>query len=92
MKDSNQIPESIGGSAAGAGSDKKSPTFHVLRLVIQLQDTPANRAALLETHKEIINNLSADGEKAIIKLEQVGIVSAHKPLRPNTQPQPTHAE
>lgn len=51
----------------------------LLRMVVQVEDTPANRTALSAAKAKLLRDSSFEGEQNVVKLEQLAVISLCKP-------------
>lgn len=58
---------------------------HLLRLVVQVEDNPRNRAILESSTYSDIQRLTFEGRHAILKLERIEVLEAHVSI-PNPCP------
>ena len=51
----------------------------LLRLVVQVEDTPANRAALSAAKAQLLRDTTFEGVQNVVKMEQLAVISMCKP-------------
>jgi hypothetical protein len=54
-------------------------------MVVQVEDTPANRTALSVAKAQLLRDSTFDGAQSVVKMEQLAVISLCKP---NDQIQP----
>jgi hypothetical protein len=51
----------------------------LLRMVVQVEDTPANRAELSVAKARLLRDSTFDGVQNVVKMEQLAVISLSKP-------------
>ncbi len=51
----------------------------LLRMVVQVEDTPANRTALSVAKAQLLRDSTFDGAQSVVKMEQLAVISLCKP-------------
>ncbi len=51
----------------------------LLRMVVQVEDTPANRTALSVAKAQLLRDSTFDGVQNVVKMEQLAVISLCKP-------------
>lgn len=54
----------------------------LLRMVVQVEDTPANRTALSVAKAQLLRDSTFDGAQSVVKMEQLAVISLCKPNDP----------
>jgi hypothetical protein len=91
MSKTNEQAEANGSQpfAAAAGSAPAGCPPNVIRMVLQMEDTPANRQLMLQAYVYAERSLqSAGGRHGVLKREEVLIAGSHVKQAPNDQAQP----
>lgn len=61
----------------------------LLRMVVQVEDTPTNRTALSAAKAKLLRDTTFDGVQNSVKMEQLAVISLCKPNVPDQRPAST---
>lgn len=70
---------------ASACSDYLTLPIRLLRMVVQVEDTPANRTALSVARSQLLRDSTFDGVQNVVKIEQLAVISLCKPNAESTR-------
>jgi hypothetical protein len=73
-----QKPDSEAVDPASAGSASLTLPICLLRMVVQVEDTPANRTALSVAKACLLRDSVFDGAQNSVKMEQLAVISLCK--------------
>lgn len=75
----SQKPDNKAVDPASAGSASLTLPIRLLRMVVQVEDTEANRMALSVAKARLLRDASFDGIENCVKMEQLAVISLCKP-------------
>jgi hypothetical protein len=78
-KKTSKTPSATAVDRAAHGSASVNLPICLLRMVVQVEDTPANRTALSVAKAQLLRDSTFDGVQNVVKMEQLAVISICNP-------------